>query len=73
MKYRIYDTFNDRTISTHRTPKAAVKAEVKFLRAVRRSNGQSSYIPTLIEVLEAGEWAPVDHDQLIDARLKYVR
>ena len=46
--YIIHDTFNDRTVSSHRTLLAAVKAKAKFNRSVRRSNGTNSYIPTVI-------------------------
>ena len=42
------DTFNGRTISRHRTVKAAVKADKAHNKAVKRANGQSSYIPTSI-------------------------
>lgn len=73
--YRVLDTFNDRTVSHHRTVDAAVRSEAKFLRAVRRSNGQSSYIPTRIEVREdaAGEWVAADWDDVTNARLANVR
>jgi hypothetical protein len=52
-KYTLRDTFNNRTISNHRSLEAAVKAEHKFSLAVKRANGQSSYIPT--EILKDGE------------------
>ena len=42
------DTFNGCTISRHRTVKAAVKADKAHNKAVKRANGQSSYIPTSI-------------------------
>jgi len=74
MKYRIYDTFNDRTISTHRTVEAAVKAEAKFFRAVRRANDQSSYIPTRIEVrCNCGLWVGANPDDVTNARLEHIR
>lgn len=38
------DTFNGRVISRHRTVEAAVKAEKKHLAAVKRANGQDSYL-----------------------------
>jgi len=38
------DTFNCRTISRHRTVRAAVKARRRHLRAVRRFNGANSYL-----------------------------
>ena len=67
--YRVRDTFNDRVVSQHRTVDAAAKAEDRFLRAVRRSNGPTSYIPTRIEERnEAGTWVLVDADVLWKAR-----
>lgn len=42
----LYDTFNRRRISRHRTLEAAVRADRKLQRAVRRANGATSYLPT---------------------------
>lgn len=38
------DTFNGRKISSHRTVEAALKAQDKHIRAVRKSNSASSYL-----------------------------
>ncbi len=38
------DTFNAVTISRHRSIRAAVLAQRRHLRAVRRMNGQNSYL-----------------------------
>lgn len=46
--YTLTDTFNNRTISRHRSLDAAAKAQAKHSRAVKRRNGASSYIPTAI-------------------------
>lgn len=46
--YVVMDTFNDKEVSRHRTLAAAVKADDRFRRAVRRANGSGSYIPTAI-------------------------
>jgi len=48
MKYTLHDTFNRTLISRHRTLEGAVKAGLFHARAVRRANGQNSYIPTEI-------------------------
>jgi hypothetical protein len=48
MKFTLCDTFNGRNISNHRTLKAALETESKFLKSVRKSNGSNSYIPTKI-------------------------
>jgi hypothetical protein len=44
----VVDTFGQfpRTISRHRTARAAYRAEQKLQRAVKRANGKDSYIPT---------------------------
>jgi hypothetical protein len=67
-KYRIYDTFNRRVVSNHRSLSAAVTAAAKFSRAVKRNNGQNSYIPTRIEQPDTdGDWLPVPIDEVQDA------
>ena len=48
MKFTLYDTFNFRTISVHRSIKTAVRASYRFSRAVKRANGKDSFIPTVI-------------------------
>ena len=59
-KYRIYDTFNRRVVSNHLSLRAAVIAAAKFSRAVKRNNGENSYIPTRIEQHDTdGDWLPV--------------
>lgn len=46
--YELYDTFNERVISRHRTIVNAVKADIRFNRRIKKYQGQSSYIPTQI-------------------------
>jgi hypothetical protein len=46
--YKLTDTFNDQLISRHRSLAAAVRAQIRHARAVRRNNGASSYIPTVV-------------------------
>lgn len=41
----LFDSFNRRTISRHRTLEAAVFAHRKHAKAVRRHNGANAYIP----------------------------
>jgi len=43
--FAILDTFNNKMVSRHRTVAAAVEANARFQRAIKRNNGQSSYIP----------------------------
>ncbi len=42
--YILTDTFNQHTISTHRTVEAAVAAQRKHLRGVKARNGSGSYL-----------------------------
>lgn len=68
--YRIYDTFNRRIVSNHRSLRTAVIASRKFQRSVRRSNGGNSYIPTIIEYLTQDTdavWIKVPIDEVHDA------
>ena len=44
LKIILTDTFNNRTISTHRSIKAAVAKRLAHLRAVKKANGSSSYL-----------------------------
>lgn len=67
MKYRVYDTFNRRVVSNHRSLRTAVTAQNKFRRDIRRFNASASYIPTRIEMLDDdGDWLPVDIDEVHD-------
>jgi hypothetical protein len=72
-KYRIYDTFNRRTVSNHRTLRTAVIAQDKFSDQVRKYNGPNSYIPTIIEYTdENGEWLKLPTDEVQDAQQQYL-
>ena len=59
-RYRIVDTFNDRVVSEHRTLRGAVRADDRFIRAVKRANGRNSYIPTTIQHHDHGAWRDID-------------
>ena len=65
--YALYDTFNGRVISRHRTPAAVGRANSRFQRAVKRANGQSSYIPTTIKQRVSGKWEPCDQNTYDEA------
>lgn len=73
MKYRIYDTFNRRSVSNHRSLKAAVIAQDKFSNQVRKYNGPNSYIPTIIEYTDdEGEWLKLPTNEVQDAQQQYL-
>lgn len=56
--YVLVNTFlNDRVISRHRSLNAVAKANDRLQRAVKRANGQSSYMPTRVMLEIRGELA----------------
>ena len=65
--FKLIDTFNHRVISKHRSIDAAVKAQAKHSRAVRKANGANSYIPKKIVEVVNGEESPVDQNDLMAA------
>ena len=71
--HRIYDTFNRRVVSNHRSIKATVLANDKFHRAVEKANGSNSYIPTRIEYLtDDGEWLGMPIYEVYDAQQQFL-
>lgn len=64
--FELIDTFNNRTISSHRTVVAAVKASRKHSLLIQRANGQNSYIPKEIVEVIKGKKFPVDDIVLMD-------
>jgi hypothetical protein len=63
--FTLIDTFNDRPLSRHRSLLAAVRAKGKHLRAVRRRNGQNSY---LTYEVTGPDGARIDGHELLEAR-----
>jgi hypothetical protein len=53
--FALYDTFNQKVISKHRSVEAAIKADERLQRAVKRANGDNSYLPTDLRLIERGE------------------
>lgn len=62
MKIKLINTFNNSELSTHRTIEAAVKAQRKHLSAVKRNNGQSSY---LTYAFRYSDGTPVNGDEVM--------
>ena len=65
--YALVNTFErdalylGRVASRHRTPEMARKAQTSHLKAVKRTNGGTSYVPTVIGAiqrnnLKKGDW-----------------
>jgi hypothetical protein len=61
--YQLIDTFNNRVISNHRSLDAAVRAKAKHGRAVKRANGQSSYVTYAITL----NTQPIESTEIINA------
>ena len=61
--YHLINMFNRTIISSHRTEGAARKADVKHQRAVKRANGQNSYIPT--QILSGRRAEVVERERLL--------
>jgi hypothetical protein len=65
-KFALINTFNampghlGAVQSFHRTEEAAEKADRALQKAIKRANGQSSYLPTIIR--EVGAKAPRSND-----------
>lgn len=64
----LFDSFNSRVISRHRTLAAAVLAHRKHARAVRRHNGLGAYIP--VDYVDTRTGKRVDPDSLTETRLR---
>lgn len=60
----LHDTFNDRTLSRHRTLIAAVRAQRKHLSLVEKRNGKGAYLTYAFR--EKGQ--PVDQHELMAAK-----
>lgn len=65
--FKLIDTFNNYIISSHRSLGAACKAEKAHSKAVRKANGENSYIPTKIMEIVNGERKEVDYYDVIRA------
>jgi hypothetical protein len=48
MKFTLHDTFNGGTVSVHRSIETAVRASLRFHRAVKARNGKNSFTTTEI-------------------------
>lgn len=65
----LFDSFNNREISRHRTVLAAVQARDKKSRQIKKLHGQNSYIPMLIWGEVNGEKYDVS-DEVYNAEFK---
>lgn len=66
MKIQLIDTFNDVKISSHNTLKAAVQKQRNHLAAVKRANGESSYLTYAFRYVDG---TPVDSEEITQMRI----
>lgn len=66
MKIELFDTFNKTKISSHNTLEGAVRKQRKHLAAVKRANGESSY---LTYGFRFADGTPVDGDEITQVRM----
>jgi hypothetical protein len=65
--YAIYDDFNRKIISRHRTVKNAAKAKERFVSQFQRHNSANGYLPViLVRVDSAGEVSHATEDDHSD-------
>ena len=65
--FAIFDDFNRKVISKHRTVKNAAKAKVKFIDQFRRNNSTQAYLPVILTRLNSsGEVLPANDDEYLD-------
>ncbi len=70
--YQLINTFiggdlKSQLVSQHKSLQAAIKANIKLQRQVKKANGSTSYLPT--KILE--NWQPVNEEEY-DAALTVV-
>ena len=65
--YAIYDDFNRKVISRHRTIQTAAKAKQKFVEQFRRNNSTQAYLPVILtRVTPSGGVLPANDDEYLD-------
>jgi len=65
--YAIFDDFNRKVISRHRSIKNAAKAKVKFVDQFHRHNSSSSYLPIILtRVTSSGKVSPATDDDYLE-------
>lgn len=61
--YTLKDTFNDRVISRHHTLRAAATSQHEHLRAVKRDNGENSYLTYAVLDADGANVMHYDHPE----------
>ena len=65
--YAIFDDFNRKVISKHRTIQTAARAKQKFIDQFRRNNSSQAYLPVVLtRVDSSGEVLPISDDEYLD-------
>lgn len=70
--YVLFDSFNKRTMSRHRTIQTAAIAKIKFDKQFRKNNGQGSYLPVSLmtegneELEEVSDYEQYKFNQILN-------
>jgi len=65
--FAIFDDFNRKVISKHRTIPTAARAKQKFIDQFRRNNSSQAYLPVILtRVDSSGEVSPANDDEYLD-------
>ena len=61
--FAIFDDFNRKVISKHRTIQTAARAKQKFIEQFRRNNSSHAYLPVVLtRVTPSGEVLPANDE-----------
>lgn len=66
MNINLIDTFNGNKISSHRTLESAVKKQRRHIAAVKKANGENSY---LTYAFRFADGTPVDAEEIVATKM----
>lgn len=65
----LFDSFNNKVLSRHRTLENSIKAKSKVLKNVKKWNGNNSYLPMDIFELVNKEMVKVDDQRIYQSEV----
>lgn len=68
--YTLIDTFNNKTLSNHRTLGAAAAAQRKHAAAVSRANGAGSYLTYTVRHADGRSLTEAEYDDYQESRFQ---
>lgn len=64
------DVFRGKIVSVHRSLDAAFRSDGRLQRCVKRANGESAYLPTVVCAttvkVRVGDWARLDETDVVE-------